>query len=134
MLFPTVDTITEMWRAVAEAVVAGRLGVEAKVATGGVDGDEDARVICVYTKDYTDVEDVRRVLLVLDEMGLVEAGAGRARQIMYKSDAYTCLEIYKRNEYQLPVSIYKSSDMLPRGRGVAGKGRSHVLRELLQRQ
>ncbi|GAB1309970.1 hypothetical protein MFIFM68171_00180 [Madurella fahalii] len=135
MLFPTIDTVTEVWRAVAEAVVAGRLGVGAKVATAGLEGDENARVICMYTKDFTDVEDVKRVLLALDEMGLVKAAAGRASHIMYNCDAYTCLDIYKGNEYQLPVSIYKRSDMFPERRSPSAseRGRAHVLKELLQR-
>ncbi|KXX74301.1 hypothetical protein MMYC01_208560 [Madurella mycetomatis] len=77
------------------------------------------------------MEDVGWVLLALDEVGLIETVPGRARQIIYKCDVYTCLKIYKGKEYQLPVSIYRSSDVLPGGRRVAEKGRSLMLRKLL---
>lgn len=123
MLFPTVADVTSVWRAVAEAVVAGRLGTGAKVSTAGEPGDDgnaggpgssSTRLICVYTRDFTDVADVRRVLLALDAMGLVP----RHGQINYKCDAYTYLGIYRDNEFQLPASIYRSRDLLgPMGGG-----------------
>jgi hypothetical protein len=71
---------------------------------------DPTRLICVYTKDFTDVEDVRRVLHALIEMGLVAADMPRG--IAYKCDAYTYLDIYAKNEYGLPASIYGSKEML----------------------
>lgn len=68
-----------------------------------------ARLICVYTKDFTDVADVRRVLLGLVEMGLVRADMPRG--ITYKCDAYTYLDIYGNNEFGLRASIYSSKEM-----------------------
>jgi len=64
-------------------------------------------VICVYTRDFTDVEDVKRVLQELARLKLVPAWG-----IKYKSDAYTHLEIYARNEWGLPPTIYDSKDMM----------------------
>ena len=112
MLFPRVDEVNEAWRTVCEGVDADRLGTAAKVSTSGLEGDA-ARLICVYTKDFTDVEDVRRVLLGLVEMGLVRADMPRG--IMYKCDAYTYLDIYGKNEFGLRASIYSSSEMLGGG-------------------
>jgi hypothetical protein len=109
MLFPQVSEVNEVWRRVCEGVDANRLGTGAKVSTSGKDGDP-ARLVCVYTKDFTDVADVRRVLCALVEMGLVRADMPRG--IMYKCDAYTYLDIYGRNEYGLRASIYSSREIL----------------------
>lgn len=114
LLFPQVHEVNDVWRAVCEGVDANRLGTAAKVSTAGLPGDP-ARLICVYTKDFTDVEDVRRVLLALVEMGLVRADMPRG--IQYKCDAYTYLGIYGRNEYGLSAGIYSSKEMLA-GSGV----------------
>ncbi|KAK4032743.1 hypothetical protein C8A01DRAFT_40805 [Parachaetomium inaequale] len=109
MLFPQVHEVDEVWRVVCEGVDVGRLGTGAKVATTCQEGDP-ARLICVYTKDFTDLEDVRRVLLALVDMGLVRADMPRG--IMYKCDAYTYLGIYGQNEYGLRASIYGSKEIL----------------------
>ena len=86
----------------------GRLGPSAKVSTGEDQRNPDSPpVICVYTRDFTDVEDVKRVLQELVRLKLVPAGG-----IKYKSDAYTHLEIYARNEWGLPPIIYDSKDMM----------------------
>ncbi|AEO68300.1 uncharacterized protein THITE_14793, partial [Thermothielavioides terrestris NRRL 8126] len=110
MLFPKVDEVNEVWRKVCEGVDADRLGIGAKVSTSGEEDGDPTRLICVYTKDFTDVEDVKRVLLSLVDMGLVRADMPRG--IMYKCDAYTYLEIYGKNEYGLRPSIYGSKEML----------------------
>jgi hypothetical protein len=109
MLFPQVHEVDDVWRTVCEGVDAGRLGTAAKVSTTCQEGDS-ARLICVYTKDFTDLEDVKRVLLALVDMGLVRADMPRG--IMYKCDAYTYLGIYGKNEYGLRASIYGSKEML----------------------
>ncbi|KAH6847697.1 hypothetical protein B0I37DRAFT_150099 [Chaetomium sp. MPI-CAGE-AT-0009] len=112
MLFPQESEVNEVWRAVCEGVDAGRLGLGAKVSTSGLEGDP-ARLICVYTRDFTDVADVRRVLDAIVAMGLVRADMPRG--IMYKCDAYTHLGIYEGNEYGLRASMYGSTEMLAGG-------------------
>ncbi|KAK3293027.1 uncharacterized protein B0H64DRAFT_418904 [Chaetomium fimeti] len=114
MLFPRESEVNEVWRAVCEGVDAGRLGVGAKVSTSGLEGDP-ARLICVYTRDFTDVADVRRVLDALVALGLVRADMPQG--IMYKCDAYTHLGIYEGNEYGLRASMYGSREMLAGGWG-----------------
>jgi hypothetical protein len=109
MLFPQENEVNEVWRVVCEGVDAGRLGIGAKVSTSGLQGDP-SRLICVYTRDFTDVADVKRVLNGLVALGLVSADIPQG--ITYKWDAYTHLGIYENNEYGIRASIYGSSEML----------------------
>lgn len=108
MLFQSSNNVTEVWRAVAEATVENRLGSEAKVATDG--GDGASRLICVYTKDFSDTADAIRVLHELDAMGLVDTKKG----IYYKADVYTYLDIFSNNaaDYGLQASLYSSKYLL----------------------
>lgn len=114
MLFPPTSQVNSVWQKVCEGVDSNLLGTSAKVSTTS-DGDRGERLICVYTKDFTDMADVRRVLLGLVQLGLVSADMPRG--IMYKCDAYTWLEIYRQNEYGLRPSIYSSREMLSEGWG-----------------
>ena len=111
MLFPREEEVNEAWRVVCEGVDADRLGIGANVSTAGLESDA-ARLICVYTRDFRDVEDVRRVLLALVDMGLVRAGRPG---VTYKCDAYTYLGIYRGNEFGLGASVYASREMLRGG-------------------
>jgi hypothetical protein len=112
LLFPQVHEVNDMWRRVCEGVDANRLGIAAKVSTSSLPGGS-AWLICVYTKDFTDGEDVRRVLLALLDMGLVRADMPGG--IRYKCDAYTYLGIYGGNEYGLSAGIYSSDEILAGG-------------------
>ncbi|KAK3335282.1 hypothetical protein B0T19DRAFT_4045 [Cercophora scortea] len=120
-------TLPPIWHRIAEAVSANLLGIGAKVSTKRFEnscssGVPDERVICVYTKDFTDVEDVKRVLLALAELGVV----GKAG-IKYKCDAYTYLGIYSKRSgvgwSGLKASLYDSCDeeFLGSGGGKGGK-------------
>lgn len=107
MLFPSVERVDEVWAAVAGATRKGELGVAAKVATddgsaGGV------RLIAVYTRDYEDKADVKRVLDKLVQLGVVQR---EGRPIYYKCDAWTYLEIKADNEYGLRASLFSSRDV-----------------------
>jgi len=112
MLFPAEDAVDRTWNAVVEAVVAGELGPAAKVATrDGADGSDGGRLICVYTRDFGDAADVRRVVRRLRDVGLVrDDGAGG--DVWYKCDYYTHLGIGSGNEYGLRASMCGSRDML----------------------
>ncbi|KAK3986030.1 hypothetical protein QBC44DRAFT_297729 [Cladorrhinum sp. PSN332] len=114
MLFPTLSAVDETWSKICHAVDANRLGDTAKVSTGcNVRGaavvTSTTRLICVYTKDFTDVRDVKRVLLELNKLGLVSRNEG-GLNLWYKSDAYTHLGIYNKNEFGLGASNYSSND------------------------
>jgi hypothetical protein len=75
MLFIPPANVDHVWRIIAGATVSGDLGISAKVAPHDKDQDPEdrrARLICIYTKDFSDVEDVVRVLAELKKLGLVE--------------------------------------------------------------
>jgi len=110
MLFPSRDTVNKTWATVAHATADGQLGIAAKVATDPGEADEAPRLICIYTKDFSDMEDVKRVLEKLLDLGLV----GRERSIYYKCDAYTHLAINSGNEYGFKASLYASKDIFSR--------------------
>lgn len=152
MLFPMPQDVDAVWRAVADATASGQLGSGAKVATKSeIEEEEDsqgrpgsgrARVVCVYTNDFADVPDVQRVVLKLDQLGLVRQKGpwGKERGIYYKcgefpppphhllslhvctyaitkpktlqTDAFTHLGIESRNAWGIQASRYSSREIL----------------------
>ena len=66
------ENVDRYWIKIRKAVRAGKLGGWAKVSTAG--SKKSAKtglfVICIYTYDSTDQQDVMRVRLVLRELGL----------------------------------------------------------------
>ncbi|KAJ9403633.1 hypothetical protein DTO045G8_8656 [Paecilomyces variotii] len=108
MLFPTADYVDDVWAAVAQATANDELGVAAKVATDN--GSQGGRLVAIYTRDYDDKKDVKRVLEKLVELGLVDRGS--TRPIYYKCDAYTYLDIKSTNQYGLKASLYSSREAL----------------------
>ena len=87
MLFPLPEDVNAVWQHVAEATVSGHLGSSAKVATdGGLDHHGRPRLVCVYTEDFSNEKDVKRVLKKLVEMGLVnkKEAAGASQGLYYK--------------------------------------------------
>jgi len=77
-------SVDEAWERVKAAVDTGRLWTEAKVSTtlGYYSHVKDQHVICVYTRDWKDAEDVWRSRDVLREFGFVEP-------LQYKRDLDT---------------------------------------------
>ncbi|KAK4122068.1 DUF1917-domain-containing protein [Parathielavia appendiculata] len=65
--------VNDVWRRISEGVDSDRLGTAAKVSTSCQVPGDPTRLICVYTKDSTDVADVKRVLHALVDMGFVTA-------------------------------------------------------------
>jgi len=91
------------------------------------------RLICVYTADFSNLDDVLRVLSRLVELGLVQPppqasystakkgfgkkqanGGGGNQGIFYKCDAYTYLDLQSGNEYKVRASMYSSRELLAR--------------------
>lgn len=98
MIFPTVGELAETWRTVVEAVLAGKLGSVAKVKPPMfMRPDEPSSVICVYTPNFLDAQDLTRVRSALRELGFIQ-------RLSYKPDIYTALDIYARNAWGLPAS------------------------------
>ena len=85
LVFVPVPQIDEVWAKVKLATEKGMLGSSAKVATARPNPNAknpDSRVICVYTYDWTDEEDVRRVRQELRVLGITS-------KIPYKADEDT---------------------------------------------
>jgi hypothetical protein len=79
------DNIDEVWDKIASAVKAGLLGHVAKVATARPNPlarKPNKHVVCVYTDDAEDREDILRVREELRRMGFTA-------KISYKPDATT---------------------------------------------
>ena len=114
MLFPTLDDAPRVWKQVCEAVINNRLGNMAKIAAMANVGSRSL-LICIYTADFSDVREVRRVVEELVSMGFVSPSSGTPSlfgTIYYKCDAYTHLGIDSNNQYHLKASIYNSKDIL----------------------
>ena len=88
-----------MWTTITRAVERGQLGPHTKVSTTRPNppANSDKHVICVYTSDYRDREDVMRVLRMLRAMGIEE-------RLYYKEDAATVAGNYRRGS----ASLYES--------------------------
>ncbi|MCJ1382195.1 hypothetical protein MMC17_005307 [Xylographa soralifera] len=114
MLFPTAADVNRVWGVVARATAAGELGGAAKVATEDGQGDTAGRLICVYTEDFGDNQDVKRVLLKLRELGLAKRKSewGQEMGISYKPDVFTYLDITGDNQWGLKPSLYQSKEAL----------------------
>ena len=109
MFFPSPENLDDVWKVIATTIVKGELGPTAKVATKDEKDKRESRVICVYTKDFGDVEDVHRVLRRLVHLGLVSK---EDRGIYYKSDIWTHLGINAGNEWGIPASQYWSHKLM----------------------
>ena len=122
MLFPTPDQVDYYWANIVRATTEGRLGTAAKVATRLDKPQEPTQVICVYTKDFSDDADIKRVLIQLVTMKLAAAVPGPLpkgsadvrRQIWYKPDFLTYLDIVSGNEYKIKPTLYGTSSLLTR--------------------
>lgn len=93
LVFVKLSDLDETWLKIKQAVEEGKLGCCAKSATALYNPsatDEMSKVICVYTYDWTDVEDVMRIREELRKLGITW-------KIPYKTDKDTMAGIYKKN-------------------------------------
>ncbi|CAJ2508742.1 Uu.00g137680.m01.CDS01 [Anthostomella pinea] len=128
MLFCDVIQVNDVWGIIAHATANNELGIAAKVAPKSTKDTRTERLICVYTADFTDTKDVKRVAERLKLLGLV-----RAKPLYYKpgqsvrelvsavfketltwSDCYTYLGIASGNPWEIKASIYDTKSMLGR--------------------
>lgn len=85
MIFAHISEVDEVWITIRNAVVGGLLGSSAKVATMMPNPhtvNPDHKVICIYTYDSEDLEDVKRVLVGMREIGI-------KHEAWYKEDRVT---------------------------------------------
>jgi len=100
MLFVTETHGESVWKRVCQAVIANTLGTGAKIAASG-----PSRLICIYTKDFDDTEDVTRVLHALRDIEVLPQNGS----IYYKPDCFTYLQIYNSNKWGFKSSLYESA-------------------------
>ncbi len=85
LIFVPVTNVDSVWGNIKKATEEGRLGDSAKVATARPNPnavDASKKVVCVYTYDWTDKEDVMRIRAELRALGITS-------KIPYKSDEDT---------------------------------------------
>lgn len=82
LIFDHAEKIDALWELISVAVQNGHLGPSAKVSTAKPNPnakDNDTRVICVFTEDFNDQEDVRRIEKELRALGV-------SNRMIYKLD------------------------------------------------
>ncbi|KAI0157061.1 DUF1917-domain-containing protein [Hypoxylon sp. FL1284] len=109
MIFSSVFQVNEIWATIAKATANNELGIAAKVAPRWTTDKRTDRLICVYTTDFSDTNDVRRVAEKLKQLGLIESNG---RPLYYKPDVYTYLGIGQGNPWEIRASIYDTTSML----------------------
>lgn len=131
MLFCTVSDVNTVWEIVAKATVNNELGIAAKVAPKSTTDFRAERIICVYTADFSNTQDVKRVATSLHRLGLIppmgrpiyykpgEPNSLRNRAVVHGhqsltsgTDAYTYLGLGSQNPWGIRASIYNSTTVL----------------------
>lgn len=97
LVYCKTENVDAVWKDIAMATIRNELGILTKVATR--DPERAVHVICVYTKNYLDEEDVMRVREKLRQMG-------HEGRLYYKPDLWTYLNIYANNPWKLRASRY----------------------------
>ena len=87
LVFVSRENVDEVWEKIRNATEAGRLGTGSKVSTAkpsrlSSDPAKRTHVICVYTRDWTNRNDVMRVREELRKLGIIN-------KIPYKADEDT---------------------------------------------
>jgi Domain of unknown function (DUF1917) len=103
LVFISIDEVDSVWAKIQQAIIQGELGDSAKVATAKLSSlatNPDTKVICVYTYDWTDVDDVSRIRRKLRDLGIT-------KKIPYKADADTNAGKYANRGHQRISKYYE---------------------------
>lgn len=103
LIFVSSHNLGKVWTKVKGAVEEGRLGSVAKAAgamRNSHSQNSKAKVICVYTYDWKDHQDVKRIREELRKIGIV-------RKISYKTDEDTERGIYNANRSEKVSKYYE---------------------------
>ena len=95
LVFVSASKIDEEWGKIKSATEEGRLGSSSKVATAA--RNSKSKVICIYTYDWTDKEDVMQIRQELRQLGVTS-------KISYKADEDTHAGKYSR--YNIRLSLH----------------------------
>lgn len=94
LIFVSSYNLAKVWTKIKIAVEEGRLGDMAK-ATGAMRNshsqNSNTKVICVYTYDWEDTQDVKRIREELRKIGII-------RKISYKTDEDTERGVYSADK------------------------------------
>lgn len=82
MIFRSGENVDALWPVLMQSLHQGKLGTSMKAATK----NDPGTLICVYTQDWRDIGDIRRVLIELRALGVNE-------RLYYKADEQTLLRI-----------------------------------------
>jgi len=97
LIYRNESEIDALWTKIGKAVLKGKLGISAKVSTNY--SKSKRYIICVYTYNYFDVEDIEKVRNELSLFGVDET-------LCYKPDIYTYLNIYS-GKFKLSPCRYR---------------------------
>lgn len=103
LIFVSIDQIDEVWEKIKNATISGVLGGQSKVATDKPNPnarDSKQKVICVYTYDWKDTNDVMRVRNSLREIGI-------SWKIPYKADKETRSGVYANRKHTRISKYYE---------------------------
>ena len=103
LIFVDKENINEVWAIIKKATEEGKLGSSSKVATAKPSPlaiDPNKRVICVYTYDWTDKEDVRKIREELRKLGITN-------KIGYKTDEDTLRGRYQKTGHKKISKYYE---------------------------
>lgn len=116
LIFCDKGHIDVVWDKVKQATQEGSLGNLAKVSTPAEKSSElgyrkGSHVICVYTYDYEDIADVRRIMCELLKIDIIEGlrKVGIIDELRYKTDEDTLLGKYKATGHK-NISKYTERD------------------------
>lgn len=93
MLFLTRNQVNTVWDKIKAAVTNGDLW-HSKVSTFSPEKPRDTHAVMIYTKDYTDLNDVINVLNFLESSGI----KAPETTIRYKTDQQTRAGVYSGGE------------------------------------
>lgn len=103
LIFMNSYNLGKIWTRVKIAVEEGRLGGIAKASNPKHESyskNSSSKVICVYTYDWKDIQDVQRIREELRKVGII-------RKISYKADEDTERGIYRANSSEKVSKYYE---------------------------
>ena len=89
MLWPKGEEAIEVWRVICELTCSHELGIQAKMSCVENRELSGERLICVYTYDSDDMEDLQRVV---DKL---RSSIDPKHRLIYKEDSMTRADFYQ---------------------------------------
>ena len=101
LIFVGGHNLSRIWRRIIIATEEGKLGGLAKASKhSSCAQSSNNGVICVYTYDWKDIQDVERIRVGLRKIGII-------RKISYKTDEDTERRVYRANSSEKISKYYE---------------------------